>query len=236
MRILHTNDLHGKLDDLRQAALAKLRTEADVYFDCGDCIKSGNLAIPLKPEGVWPRLAALECTASVMGNRESHPLEAPFRAKVAGAVHPILCGNMVRRGTREQVLPGSMLMDVEGLKVGVFGVMVPMVTERMATRVASQFLWGEPLAAAMQLAAELRPHVDCLVALTHIGIRKDLELADKCQDLDLILGGHSHTVLEKPERVGKVAVCQTGSHGRFAGLYEWSADGGLTSYRLVPLA
>ena len=230
LRILHTNDFHGALDERREGVLAGLREKVDLYFDCGDCIKSGNLAVPLKPDPVWPRLAALRCTASVPGNRESHPLEGPFRMKLAGAEHPILCGNMVRRSDGERVLPGTMLIEANGLRVGVVAVMVAMVTSRMATRVASQFLWTEPLATATELAREVRPHVDCLIALTHIGFRKDMELAARCPEIDLILGGHSHTVLEQAELVGKTAVCQAGSHGRFAGVYGW--DGKLVEYGL----
>ena len=235
LRILHTNDFHGMLNDERQESLARLRTEADLYFDCGDAIKAGNLAIPLKPDPVWPRLAALECTASVTGNRETHPLEGPFKAKIAGAKHPILCGNLVRRSDGQAALPGTMLIDVNGLKIGVIAVMVAMVTSRMATRVASQYLWNDPLATAKELAEQVRPHVDCLIALTHIGYRKDQELATRCPEIDIILGGHSHTVLESPTLVGETAICQTGSHARFGGLYAWEPNQRMTSYRLLPL-
>src|SRR5437763_1944058 len=116
LRILHTNDFHGALDDRRQAALAKLRENVDLYFDCGDCIKAGNLAIPLKPDPAWPRLAALQCTASVLGNRESHPLEGPFKSKIAGASHPLLCGNLIRRSDEQGALPGTMFIEVNGVK------------------------------------------------------------------------------------------------------------------------
>src|SRR5438034_10894557 len=117
LRILHTNDFHGTLDNSRQEKLSVLRLGADLYFDCGDCIKAGNLAIPLKPDPVWPRLAALRCTASVLGNRESHPLEGPFKAKIAGASHPLLCGNMVKRSDGQGVLPGTMLIEINGVRV-----------------------------------------------------------------------------------------------------------------------
>jgi 2',3'-cyclic-nucleotide 2'-phosphodiesterase (5'-nucleotidase family) len=233
LRILHTNDFHGTLDDARQRVLAGLRESVDLYFDCGDCIKAGNLSIPLKPDPVWPRLAALNCTASVLGNRESHPLEGPFKAKIAGATHPLLCGNMVKRSDGERLLPGTMLIEVNGVRVGVVAVMVAMVTQRMATRVVSQFLWNDPLKTAAELARQVRPHVDCVIALTHIGFKKDQLLAEQCPEIDLILGGHSHTVLQSATMVGKTAICQGGSHGRFAGIYEW--DGGLVSYQLAPL-
>src|SRR4051812_97356 len=94
LRILHTNDFHGALDAAREARLQELRQECDVYLDCGDAIKSGNLAIPLKPEEAWTRLADLRCTASVPGNRESHVLTGAFAKKLEGHRHPILCANL----------------------------------------------------------------------------------------------------------------------------------------------
>jgi 2',3'-cyclic-nucleotide 2'-phosphodiesterase (5'-nucleotidase family) len=104
---------------------------------------------------------------------------------------------------------------------------VPMVTERMASRHASAYIWDPPIPVAATLAEALRPKVDCLIALTHIGHRQDLELASSCPLFDLILGGHSHTVLEEPVRVGDTFVCQGGSHGRFIGKYRWSGKGSL---------
>ena len=103
-----------------------------------------------------------------------------------------------------------------------------MVTERMATKAASAYLWDPPIPNAIELVEELRPNVDLLICMTHIGHRQDLELAEKCQAIDVILGGHSHTVLEAPQKVGRVAVCQGGSHGRFAGIYEWDPQSGIS--------
>ncbi len=219
MRILHTNDFHGKLDDAKQAKLAILREEADLYFDCGDCIKAGNLSIPLTADDVWQRLDQLNCTASVLGNRETHILQSAFQKKVEGALHPILVANL-RLKNGDHPFASSLVLDVEGRKVGVLGVMVPMVTERMKTRAASAYLWDAPIPVAAALARELRSEVDFLIALTHIGLKFDRELAKEAPELDLIIGGHSHDCLYKPEMVGQVAICQAGSHGRYAGIVE----------------
>jgi len=227
IRILHTNDMHGTLSGERVAWLEGLRKDADIYLDSGDAIKTGNLGIPLKPEAVWPLLDQLQCTASLLGNRETHVLEAAFHAKLAGARHPILCANL-RRKDGSKPLPGTLTIEVRGIRVGVIAVMVPMVTERMATKAASAYLWDAPIPMACDLASQMRSSVDLLICMTHIGHRQDLELAEKCQAIDIILGGHSHTILDLPEMVGKVAVCQGGSHSRFAGVYEWSKDSGLT--------
>jgi 2',3'-cyclic-nucleotide 2'-phosphodiesterase (5'-nucleotidase family) len=73
----------------------------------------------------------------------------------------------------------------------------------------------------------MRAECDILIALTHIGFKRDIELAQTAPQIDIIFGGHSHTVLTKPHREGRTYICQGGSHNRFAGVYEWS-DGELT--------
>jgi 2',3'-cyclic-nucleotide 2'-phosphodiesterase (5'-nucleotidase family) len=229
LTILHTNDLHGKLEGSRFEILLEARRSVDLYFDSGDCVKAGNLAVPVHPDPVWARLHEADCTASVIGNRETHLIESAFWAKLAGREHPVLAANL-RRKDGSRPLPGYMERDIRGLRVGILGVSVPMVTERMVARTASAFLWDDPLESARALAEESRPRVDLLIALTHIGHAKDLALAEGCPGIDVILGGHSHTVLESPVLVGRTYVCQGGSHGRFMGRYEWSSgvlSGGL---------
>lgn len=232
-RLLHTNDLHGRLDDNREAALQTLRAGCDLYFDSGDAVKSGNLAIPLTQEDVWARFARLNITASVIGNRETHLVKPGFTAKLAGATHPILCANL-RTQDGECPLPGELIVEAQGLKIGVFAVSVPMVTERMAARFASAYLWGPPIPAARECVERLKPDVDVVIGLTHIGHREDLSLAEKVAGIDILLTGHSHTILEKPVKIGETWICQGGSHGRYAGVYEWR-DGDLSG-DLVPLA
>lgn len=236
LKILHTNDLHGKLDSSRLPFLLEKRIEADLYFDSGDCVKAGNLAVPLKPESVWPDLAKAKITASVPGNRESQVVEVGFKKKIEGHKHPILCCNMFKKDGRP-VMPPSQIFEAQGLKVGVIGTMVAMVTENMASRHASHYLWEQPIPSAIAEAEKLRPQVDLLIALTHIGYTQDKKLAEQTDHFDIILGGHSHTVIEKPEKVGTTYICQGGSHGKFIGMYEWEHQeltGRLTPWETTP--
>jgi 5'-nucleotidase len=226
LTILHTNDFHGALDDRRFSALRGVRDGVDLYFDTGDAIKTGNLGIPLKPEAVWPYLDKLDCTASVPGNRESHVLLSAFEAKIGGHRHPILCANLYNKDG-QRLLASSLELEIKGLRVGVFGLMVPMVTERMKSKMMSQMLWTSPIAEGVAMANELRGRCDLVIALTHIGLKQDQALAAATGNIDLILGGHSHSVIETPMRVGRTWICQGGSHGRFYGRYEWSLAGGV---------
>ena len=212
----------------RIRALKESAGTADtLYFDSGDCIRAGNLGVPLKPEEAWALLDQAGCDASVLGNRETHLLPSAFKAKLEGHRHPILVANLrAKDGSRP--LAANLILVHAGLRVGVFGIMVPMVTERTAAKAASAYLWDPPLAEAQKQAKALRADVDCLIALTHIGFKQDQALAELCPDIDIILGGHSHTVLEQPVRVGRTFVCQGGSHGRFIGIYDWRRRGDMS--------
>lgn len=232
--ILHTNDLHGSLTPSKAAFIRELRRSADLYFDSGDCIKAGNLAIPLKPDPAWRLLAEAGCDAGTLGNRESHILEKGFEAKLAGHTHPLLCANLTKKeGSRP--LPSHMVFALGVAKVGVFGVMVPMVTERMAAQAASAYLWDPPIPAAIEESELLKMESEFVVALTHIGLTQDKLLAERCQGLNLILGGHSHSILQAPLKIGSAWICQGGSHGRFIGRYVWEVGRGLVSAELIPL-
>lgn len=231
MTILHTNDFHGKVAGVA-GALRPLRDAADLYLDSGDLVESGNLAIPLGPDAGWPVLAALRCDVSVPGNRDVHVSELGLAAKHKGRTTPVVCANLTRRDG-SLVFPASVVLERGGLRVGVVGAMVPMVTPEMKTAMFSQFLWTSRIDAAVAEARRIRGEVDVLFALTHIGHRMDRELAETGA-FDAIFGGHSHTVLDRPEKIGRTFIVQGGSHGRYAGVYEWrdgELTGGLTSLR-----
>ncbi|MGI8924736.1 MAG: metallophosphoesterase [Fimbriimonadales bacterium] len=240
MVILHTNDLHGKLNSEAAEKLKALRPTADFYFDSGDCVKAGNVAVPLSIDPVWARLADARCTASVPGNREFHVTEAGFRAKLAGCMHPVLAANLKWKTGKHKALLEDLDMDMDPLPsemimgdVAVFGVMVPMVTDKMAAKHISAFVNTSPIKAAMACVERLRDSAKTIICLSHIGLTEDLALASRVLGIDLILGGHSHNFLEEPIKVEETWVCQTGSHARFAGRYTFS--NGTLSAEFFPL-
>jgi 5'-nucleotidase len=231
--LLHTNDIHGKLTPEKAAFLSTLRSKADLYFDTGDCVRAGNLAIPVKPDPAWELLAACGCDASVPGNRESHPLTKGMRAKFTGVRHEVVCANWADKRSKLVFNP-SKVWRVGKIRVAAFGVMVPIVTKGMATQAASQYLWDPPIPVAVETARELRNSSDIIIALTHIGLTQDKKLAEATEDIDIILGGHSHSVLQRPEVVNGTPICQGGSHARFIGRYVWELGKGLKEAELVP--
>lgn len=243
--LLHTADMHGRLDEAALERLVSLRADASLYFDCGDAVKSGNVGVPVSRDSVWTRLARAKCDAGVPGNREFHVSSVAFRRKLRGCLHPLLAANMEWNGRPRKPLlplaPGALLRGTQPPlasaitlgEVGVFGVMVPMVTERMAARAVSAFLHHDPIQTARECVEWLRPRCKVLVALTHIGLRSDKRLAEEVPGVDIILGGHSHDLLDEPLRVGSTWLAHIGAHAYFAGVHEFK--GGRLTTRLEPL-
>ena len=122
------------------------------------------------------------------------------------------------------MVPSHVFTLPSGLRVGVFGVTVPMVTTRMKARLVSAFVFDDPVAEARRQIELLRPSVDALIALTHIGLREDERLARACPELDLIVGGHSHNKLFEPPVVEGVPIVQAGWFGHYLGVTELTWD------------
>ena len=246
MKILHTNDFHGKLNDIKFERLAALRQAADFYFDCGDAVKAGNIGFPIGEDPVWSRLAALDCTAGVTGNREFHITEQGFRAKIAGCRHPLLVANLLYKEPLgehlQDYLPNTFSLESDrplasGMligDVGIFGVMVPMVTETMSARHISAFVNLSPQEVAAECVERLRGSAKTIVCISHIGLRNDVELAGRVPGIDLIIGGHSHDVVDPPAKIGDTWIAQAGSHGRFAGVLEITSAGLKATYEPLP--
>src|SRR5436305_1123921 len=109
LRLLHTNDFHGTLTQEKASTIRRFKeSEPDtLYFDSGDVIKAGDLAMPLRQETAWEHLGSAGCYASALGNRESHIMASAFKAKIEGHRQPILCANLrAKDGSRP--LPGHL--------------------------------------------------------------------------------------------------------------------------------
>ncbi|MCS7065230.1 MAG: metallophosphoesterase [Fimbriimonadales bacterium] len=222
LTILHTNDVHGRWSASFVERLRQLREPMDaLLLDAGDGLRAGNLSIPLKPPAEWDYMCQAGYDAMTLGNREFHILPKGFLAKVQGAPCPLLCAN-IRPKQPDTPLPVQPVWRGEraGVRVGVVGLTVPMVTPRMQSARLSAYLFDPPLEVAREWATRLRPEVDLLIALTHLGITQDRRLAEMCPEFDLIIGGHSHTPLEPPERVGRVWIAQSKPFARGVGVLQ----------------
>lgn len=223
--ILHTNDLHNHLTEAQAARLRWLRDqvgEAGLLLDAGDAVSSGNLTFRPGGEPILERMSDAGYDAMVVGNREFHFTQAGFHAKVRRARFAVLSANArpTGPGVTLPVVPSITRVLTGGVRVAVFGVTVPMITERMLARKVSACVFEPPGEAAAREARRLRPDCDLLICLSHAGLRADREIAAADLGIDLIVGGHSHAVLPEGEHIGGTLVVQGGSWGHYVGRVE----------------
>lgn len=234
--ILHMNDTHGKLrpfntrDGQSIGGIARLATLAEqvrarnpgrtLLFHAGDVLSRGG---PLTVHyGGIVNLKAMECAgydAFTPGNGEFYFCPENLLKQVATVRFPTIMANLTRRDTGAPLFPSHVILERAGIKVGVLG----LGFVRTNHHAAGDLVLADPVTAAKREVPALRPRVDLLIALTHIGHGADRRLAAYVPELDIIIGGHSHTALRKPVRIprqtgeGEVVVVQAGGEGRFAG-------------------
>lgn len=209
--LIHTNDAHNRWNAAFVELLRALKTQHNaLLLDSGDCIRAGNLGIPLRPEPAWRWMREAGYDAITIGNREFHLTVGGFLAKTRDAPAPLLCANLRPKQPDTPVPVQAAWQTVHrGVRVAVLGLTVPMITPRMRSAALSAYLFDPPIETARAWIPRLRPETDLLIALTHIGSQHDRRLAEACPEFDLILGGHSHTPIHPPEQVSGVWVSQS---------------------------
>ncbi|MCX6358970.1 MAG: metallophosphatase [Armatimonadetes bacterium] len=231
LTILHTNDMHGRLMPDQVTRLRQARADlgaAGLLLDAGDAVSSGNITFRPGGEPMLERMSRAGYDAMATGNREFHVTSLGFRTKVSCAEFPVLCANVRARkaGAAVPTLRNHTFDAVGCIRVGVFGVMAPMVTERMAASAVSAFVFDDPVESARDLCAEMRDQCDVLVCISHCGLGQDRRIAQAAPGIDLIVGGHTHATLPEGEAVGETLIVQAGCHAKLLGRVEVSMDAG----------
>jgi len=120
----------------------------------------------------------------------------------------------------EQPLPSTVIIRARNsagkeVRIGLFGLTI-------GTNRPPYVVWTDPLNAAQQAFAQLKPQVDFVIALTHLSIEEDRKLAILLPELKLILGGHEHTNMMF--KVGETLISKADANARtvFIHRLRWS--------------
>jgi 2',3'-cyclic-nucleotide 2'-phosphodiesterase (5'-nucleotidase family) len=214
---LHDNDLHFDYNhrDAFEEAVAWFRSEYDnVYLlSAGDIFVRHQHKWPIPTidfYSVWSRYmieAMNEVGYDLMtpGNHELDYKEHYTRDSLRLAQFPLIAANVdVSTVNFDPLEPYAVLDTANGHTIAVLGLCY-LNAEREGIEV------GEP-AATIEHYRHLRDEHDVFMLLTHIGINPDRALAARFPQLDLIIGGHTNTLLETAEEVNGVLVAQAGGH------------------------
>jgi len=226
--ILHTNDLHGNYDlVVRQAAYIKKRVrelkaqgESYLLVDGGDHLDmSINECLATDGHMHLEMLADVGYHAMSVGNNELlRSTPALIRKHSRESSVPWLLSNLVEGdGTPIGGMKETLLVTVDnGVKVGLFG-----ATDQFEDLYENKhgFRNRETLTAIKKAVADLKTQgADVIVFLSHLGYGADVKMAKEVSGLvDVIVGAHSHTMLQSPVVESGVLIVQAGSHGQYVG-------------------
>ncbi|XP_049876221.1 uncharacterized protein LOC126373907 [Pectinophora gossypiella] len=132
-----------------------------------------------------------------LGNHEFDDGVSGLTPFIENLTCPVLAANLNLYNEptlqKEANLMKSVVFDINGTQVGVIGYLTP-ETKVLAVRNNVEYI--EEIIAIRQEATRLKnTGVKILIALGHSGFNKDLEIAEKVEDIDLVIGGHTNTFL-----------------------------------------
>ncbi len=233
--VIHTNDMHGYYETTETAiGIAGAKGLKDYYeaqgadvllFDAGDFSQGQTLVSYYKGKNAAEYIAAAGYDAVSMGNHEfdyTFDILLDNIKVLTDAGVNVLDANVVYKETGEPVFGDNAVFEFDGIKVGVFGLdTAETLTKASPSNVKLvNFIDKEEMFKVAQTQVdELKAEgCDYIIALTHLGVdeestgRRSTELAAAVTGIDLIIDGHSHTVMDGGEKVGDTLIVSTGSY------------------------
>jgi 5'-nucleotidase len=226
LTILHTNDVHSRIDPFpmdgsrnqgmggvarRAALIKKIRQEQPnvLLLDAGDIFQGTPYFNLYGGELEFTMMSQMGYDASTMGNHDFDNGIAGFVKQLPHAKFPFLVSNYNFDNTdlKGRTQPYKVFKK-QGIRVGVFGVCIEL--EGLVNKKNyGETVYLDPIAKANETASLLKNEHDCdlVICLSHLGYRykenkvSDQILAKSSRNIDLTIGGHTHTFMKEPETV-----------------------------------
>ncbi|WP_158738236.1 5'-nucleotidase C-terminal domain-containing protein [Alteribacillus sp. YIM 98480] len=230
LTFVHTNDVHGRLaadEENGEMGLAKIATIADkieneskssLVVDLGDAFHGTNVVNFNEGEAAADIMNEIGYDALTAGNHDfnygyERLLELDDRTDF-----PVLSGNVVYTESGEEFLTSTHQVKVLDKTIALVGLTAADTPISTHPDNVDGLTFEDEVDAAHELVEEAEKEADHVVLLTHNGYSVDQEIAEKVDGIDLILGGHSHTRIESPEKHGDTFISQAYEHSKAAGI------------------
>ncbi|MEJ8545760.1 bifunctional metallophosphatase/5'-nucleotidase [Brevibacillus borstelensis] len=226
--IAHTNDTHGHITEdknLKEFGYAKIasllkdwREENDNFLllDAGDTFQGTVYVNQFQGESVVPILNYLGYNVMAAGNHEfDFGYEQLLKLRDM-LKHPVISGNVFKADGKELLVP-TFKAEIGGKKFAFVGFVAedtPILTHPNNVK---GLTFKNPVEVAKVVVPQLKKEVDHVIVVSHVGVDVDREIAKNVPGIDLIVGGHSHTPLEKPELVNGTYIVQDWEYGKSLG-------------------
>lgn len=242
---LHSNDIHSHLvpyDDsrygenvggiVRRAEFIRQQRLVDpeiLILDAGDILQGTPFYNMFKGEASFKTVLAAGLDATTLGNHELDDGLANLKTQIEKSGVRLLCANVFFANSSKEVFQPYHIFEVKGKKIAVIGAIGDEAWESIDRKIRASMYATPKIPTLKKVAQQLRSEVDFIVALTHSGNNHDIQLAAEVTEIDLVIGGHSHTTMHRPELVlnntdtaydngqkGTI-VTQAGRYGAFVG-------------------
>lgn len=206
--------------------LKKFRDEKSLVLNAGDEYQGSPICSITKGFSQIPLLNLYRLDAFVLGNHDFDYGIILLDSALKNANFKVLSANLY--DTKSNALAGKpyIIKEVNSVKIGVIG----LSPEELYTLTVPQNIEGIKIlntdSVINAAVSELKKNkCNLIVLLSHNGVDKDSIYAVKFhKDIDVIIGGHSHTTLYKPKVVDGVIICQAGYYGKFLGELDLKVD------------
>lgn len=257
LTILHTNDQHSRIEPFdssytrnpnqggfarRATLIESIRKQEEnvLLVDSGDTFQGTPYFNFFGGELEFRLMSMMGYEASTMGNHDFDNGLEGFKKVQPNAKFPFICSNYDFKNT---ILDGHTqpykILNKKGIRVGLFGLGIEL-EGLVGKKSYGETKYLDPVEMATHYANLLRHEKKCdlVICLSHLGFEykdndkkiSDTTLAPITENIDLILGGHTHTFLKEPirlqNRAGKtVLVNQAGWAGLLLGRIDYYFDG-----------
>jgi 5'-nucleotidase len=221
LTILHTNDMHSHIHPFtsgrnkglggmaqRATLIKKIRQENEhvLLLDAGDIFQGTPYFNFYGGELEFKLMSEMQYDAATIGNHDfDNGLDGIYK-QLPHATFPFLCANYDFSDTllNGQFKPYK-VFEKGGVKIGVFGVGIEL-NGLVPKALYGNTIYSNPIAKSNYYANHLRNELGCdlVICLSHLGFKykeqkiDDLNLAENTKNIDLIIGGHTHTFLNQP--------------------------------------
>lgn len=228
--VLSTNDMHAHIDDYAKVAAyveqERQKNPNVLVLSAGDLF-SGNPIVDYCPKygNGFPIIDLMNRIGyhfTVFGNHEFDYGQQILCDRIAQAEFPFLCANMTVNDSLCIKQPeASAIIEIDGVKIGIISaVQIENVNGQLIPATHPDKVKGitftEPVE-ALQTLREMRNKCNLFIALTHTGLDTDKQIAERMPELDLIVGGHTHTKLDTGIIVNNVLITQANEYLKYIG-------------------
>ncbi len=254
--ILHTNDVHSHidpfpLDDPRNPNMGGVSRRAELIetirqenpnvllFDAGDIFQGTPYFNYYGGELEFKLMSMMKYDLSTIGNHDFDNGVDGLTVQMPHATFEFVSANYDFKNTSmASFVKPYKIFNKNGVKVGVFGLGVEL-DGLVDKQMFKETVYHNPVETSQEMVRILKKEQKCdlVICLSHLGYKykeepnkiSDLKLAELTKDIDLIIGGHTHTFLDKPTIVknldGKeVLVNQVGCYGINLGRIDFYLD------------